>query len=203
MSWQIEDQGGLPGVRSDGLNTTKNAVIGGTLAVTGASTFTGAVTFTAAPVLTLPATGPVKVPVTASGGATRTLTAAQSGSINLFDAAGGVVYTLPAESPGLYYDFLTTVLQTGGSDEIIIATASVFMAGTIVMGQEAITPAANPGPKFFSGNGTSHVELDMNATTTGGGIGSWIRVICISATLWYATGLILSPSGNVASPFST
>jgi hypothetical protein len=51
--------------------------------------------------------------VTASGGSARTLTVNQSGSVNLFDAATSITYTLPAAPvAGLVYDFIWTVLET-------------------------------------------------------------------------------------------
>src|ERR1700680_2828434 len=50
--------------------------------------------------------------------ATVAITAAQSGSTFLFDNAAGTIYTLPTPAVGLSYNFLTTVLQTSGADEV-------------------------------------------------------------------------------------
>lgn len=149
--------------------------------------------------------GPVnrREPVTASGGATRTLLATDSGSMNLFDAATGIAYTLPTPAVGLIYDFVVTVLQTSGTNSIITAaTGTEFIRGYITMFSDVdVTPSGTLGPKGFAGNGTSHVKIDTNATTTGGGIGSWIRVLGVSTTVWQAWGILRSPSGTIATPF--
>ena len=207
----------IPVVAYHGLNTNKNITVGGSSAVDmsgstgifktptgavtigdGAVTISGAITYTS----TTPPIGR-KAPVTASGGATRTLTAANSGSVNLFDAASGVAYTLPTPAVGLVYDFVVTVAQTSGTNSVITAvTASQFIRGYITMFSDVdITPSATLGPKGFAGDGTSHVKINTNATTTGGGIGSWLRLIGVSTTVWQAYGIIRSPSGTIATPF--
>lgn len=139
----------------------------------------------------------------ASGGATRVLTAANSGSVNLFDAATGIAYTLPVPVAGMEFDFIVTVLQTAGANVVATDSAATFLLGTVLMfSGEAVTPSATLGPFQFAGNGTTHVKTTTNGTTTGGGIGSWMRYKAISATQWYVTGVIKSPSGNLATPFS-
>lgn len=156
-----------------------------------------------APTITGAITTGRTIPVTASGGTTRTLTAPNSGSINLFDSAAGITYTLPTPAVGLYYDFVWTVLQTS-SAHVVTAVAAVFLTGAVAMfSGEDVTPSNTLGPKMFAGNGSSHVKLSTNATTSGGGIGSWLRFTCVSATLWYVQGVIKSPSGTIITPFST
>lgn len=201
----------IPAVMQNGLRTQKAATLESTLAVTGAVTMattlavTGVATFTAAPVFTAAPTGQVKVAVTASGGAARTLTAANSGSVNLFDAATSISYTLPAPVVGLYYDFLWTALETGGQAHVIITDAgTTFVAGYVNMISDVnVTPSATLGPKGFAGDGSTHIKVSMNGTTTGGGIGTLLRATCVSATVWYITGIVRSPSGTIATPFST
>lgn len=203
MSGKLEDV--VPGVREFGVNTAKNITTTGNLSVTGTSTLTGVATFTAAPVFTAAPTGQAKVPVTASGGAARTLTAANSGSVNLFDAATSIAYTLPAPVVGLYYDFLWTALETGGQAHNIVTDAgTTFLAGYVhVISDVNVTPSATLGPKAFAGDGSTHVKVTMNGTTTGGGIGTLLRATCISATVWHVSGVVRSPSGTIATPFST
>jgi len=41
----------------------------------------------------------------------------------------------------------------------------------------------------FLGNGTSHVSLNGNGTTTGGIIGDWWRVTLVAASLWQCSGV--------------
>lgn len=187
-----------PNIAINGFNTQKNARFEGTVALVGAATFTAAPVFTAAP------TGQFKKTATASGGTTRTLTAANSGSLNLFDSAAGITYTLPAPVVGLYYDFLWTVLQTSSAHVVVTDAGTTFLQGSVGMfSGENVTPSATLGPKQFAGNGTSHIKTTTNATTTGGGIGGWMRFVCTAATLWTVTGVINSPSGSIATPFST
>lgn len=147
------------------------------------------------------------VAVTASGGATRLLTAAGSGSVNLFDAASGITYTLPANpTVGLYYDFYVSVLQTASSN-IVIANAvpaATYLIGSVVaFSGEQITPSATLGPYINNSPlASTFVQLKTNGTTTGGGVGSWFRFVCVSTTTWFVTGVNHSPSGSIATPFS-
>jgi hypothetical protein len=151
------------------------------------------------------------VAVTASGGATRLLTLANSGSVNLFDAATGIAYTLPASPPiGVYYDFLVTVLQTSGANVIAVNAAPTltYLIGSVLsFSGEQVTPSSTLGPYIDNAPlASSFVKTTTNGTTTGGGAGSWFRFLCVStgaATTWYVTGVNHSPSGSIATLFST
>ncbi len=140
----------------------------------------------------------------ASGGAARTLTAASSGTTNLFDAATTITYTLPAPIVGLVYRFLWTVLETGGQAHVVVTdAATTFLQGVVAMfSGDDVTPSATLGPKMFAGNGSSFVRTTTNGTTTGGGIGSWLEFRCTALTLWTVTGVLKSPSGTLATPFA-
>lgn len=180
--------------------TSATLAVGGTLAVTGTSTFTGVATFTAAPVFN----GGRLSTVTASASATPTLTASQSGSTFLMDRASGTVYTLPAPVVGLRFQFINSVLQTTGANTVVTDAGTTFVTGSIVMfSGENVTPSATLGPKQFAGNGSSHIKVTTNGTTTGGGVGTVLDFLCISSTIWYVTGVVNSPSGSLATPFST
>ena len=159
--------------------TSKNMSVGGTLAVTGATTFTGAIT--------------QKPNFISGSAATVTLTAAQSGSVALFDRAAGIIYTLPAPAVGLYFDFITTVTITTNNAEVATDAGTTFMQGSVRI-------ASAGTPNDFQGNGTSHLRVRSNGTTTGGVLGSGYRVTCVSTTLWNCNGL-LQGSGVAAIPF--
>lgn len=183
----------LSGTLASGTQT-----ITGNMSVSGTSTFTGAATFTAAPVFN----GGRVNNVLASSGNT-TLTAAMSGSTLLFDSASGVTYTLPTPAVGLMYKFVVSTLQTSGAN-VVTSVAAVFQAGAVAMfSGEDVTPSSTLGPKMYAGNGTTHVKTTTNGTTTGGGIGSWLQYTCISSTVWFVEGVLKSPSGSLATPFST
>lgn len=145
-----------------------------------------------------------KAPLIASSSAAVTLKKGQSGSTFLFDRATGTAYTLPAPAVGLVYNFYVSVLQTSGANVVVTNAASVFLTGSVItFSGEDVTPSATLGPKMFAGNGTTHIKTTTNGTTLGGGVGSWMQYHCISATVWYVTGVIKSPSGTIATPFST
>lgn len=135
--------------------------------------------------------------VTASGAATRTLKAAESGTTALFDTATGVVYTLPPPIVGRTFEFAASVAVTSNSYKIITNSASVFLLGNVLVdGGTTETVVNSPF------NGTTHVACTMNGTTTGGKIGTVIRCKAISTTQWLITGIAVG-SGTVATPAAT
>lgn len=135
--------------------------------------------------------------VTASGAATRTLLAGESGTMALFDSAAGVVYTLPAPIVGRTFEFFVSTTITSNSAKIITNSASVFLLGEVFTYTTATASGAG-----FAFNGTTHVACTMNGTTTGGIIGTLIRVKAISTTQWAITGTIVG-SGTIATPAAT
>lgn len=136
--------------------------------------------------------------------ATVQLTAAQSGTICLFDSAAGIVYTLPTAVAGLEYSFACTVTITSGAMEVATKNVATEFIGAGILMAGPDTPAAGPGPKFFPANGTSHVAIKSNGTTTGGAIGSYFTLTCISPTLWVCSGVVAAITGQtIANPFST
>jgi hypothetical protein len=145
-----------------------------------------------------------KRPITASSSAAVTLKRSQSGGTFLFDRASGTSFTLPTPSAGLWFRFYVSVLQTSGANVVVTSGATVFLLGVVQMfSGEAVTPAVNVGPYQFAGNGSSHIKVTTNGTTTGGGIGSVMDFHCMNATQWLVSGALKSPSGNMATPFST
>ncbi len=162
-----------------------NATVTGNLAVTGTTTFTGATNS--------------KASVISGSGATVTLTAAQSGSVCLFDRAAGIVYTLPAPAVGLEFDFMTTVTVTSNSYKVITDAGTTLVAGAILGNVD------NTANKSWVGNGTTHLAVTQAAASTnatGGIIGSWLRFTCVSATLWEAVGMTIA-GGTPSTPFAT
>lgn len=136
-------------------------------------------------------------PVISGTGATATLTAAQSGMSILFDRAAGIVFTLPAPKVGLKYRFIVTVDLTSNAYTINTDAATTFLIGSLLGGIEG---AATDETHFA--NGSTHVGLSMNKTTTGGLIGGIIDLECISSTLWAVTGNT-SCTATPATPFTT
>jgi hypothetical protein len=125
-----------------------------------------------------------------------TLTAAQSGSILLFDVVGATAYTLPAIAAadvGITFEFWSTVTATGAHS--VTAAAADLLIGTVEM---AVTGADT---EVFHPNGSSHLILSMNGSTTGGIEGTRLQFTALSATRWGVIGII-NTSGAQATPFA-
>jgi len=125
---------------------------------------------------------------------TATLGRNQSGSIVRLDRAAGIVITLPTARAGLWYDFLVKTAVTSNTYQVV-AAGSTKVSGTLVA---SITDTAS---KSFVGNGSTHVKVSMNGSTTGGLVGTYFRAFC-NGTTWTFNGENVS-SGSVATPFST
>lgn len=134
-----------------------------------------------------------------------TLTVAQSGAICLWNTAAGYTFTLPAitaNDVGTHFRFIVTVTVTSSNHKLITDAATTYLKGSVLQAVEDTTPAANPGPKDFLFNGTTHVACTMNGSTTGGLHGTEIRVVAISTTQWMITGYVKA-SGIIATPAAT
>jgi hypothetical protein len=141
-----------------------------------------------------------------SGAATVTIKPGQSGEIFLMDVAStGLAYTLPVPRKGLNYTFLYSVAQTGGTNSVTTdSAANTFLFGSVIMfSGEKVTPSSTLGPFQFAADGTDTETFSTNGTTTGGGAGTWVQFWALSTTQWYVWGIVNSPSGNLATPFST
>lgn len=142
--------------------------------------------------------------VTASAGTAVTLKSSQSNGVFLFDVATNFTYTLPTPKVGSVFTFLWTALETGGQAHVITATAPIYLTGAVMaFSGEAVTPSSTLGPyQFSSPIASTYIKVTCNGTTTGGGIGQKLVFTGISATIWSVSGHIVSPSGNLATPFS-
>lgn len=134
--------------------------------------------------------------IISGSGATVTLTAAQSGSTVLFDRAAGIVYTLPAPVVGLTYTFIVSTSVTSNNHKIITDAGTTLLIGGVALS------TATPTATAFYANGTTHLAVTMNGTTTGGLIGAQLQFTCVTSTLWNVTGMSQG-SGTIATPFTT
>lgn len=133
-------------------------------------------------------------------GATRTLTAAESGAVIYLAKADGVVITLPAAALGLMYRFYVPVSVTSNAYKLSTATQGTeFFDGTYLSHDIDGTGVVGV---VFSGDGTTHDNYSMNGTTTGGLVGTELLVVCAAANLWTVSGHNRA-SGTVATSFST
>lgn len=129
-------------------------------------------------------------------GATRTLLPEESGALCLFDAAAGNIYTLPAPAVGMQFEFLATAAVTSNAQKVITNAATVFLLGAVTSGELAAAM------DVFQANGSTHVAISSNGSTTGGLVGSRYKVTAISSTQWVIEGVIIG-SGTLADPFAT
>ncbi len=134
--------------------------------------------------------------VVSGQGATATLTAAQSGSTVLFDRPAGIVYTLPPPVVGMYFACVITASITSNNAKIITDAGTTLLIGSVF---NAV--AAGTGTEFIA-NGSTHIAMTQNGTTSGGLIGSMFWLNCVSTTLWAVSGTILG-SGTIITPFAT
>ena len=134
-----------------------------------------------------------------SQAATQLLTASESGSVFLFDRAAGIVYTLPAAVVGLKYKFWTTVTLTAAAYAIICQVGD-FVLGSIMVADDAVAAESDT----YFGNGTSHTGVSSNKTTTGGLVGGWMEVECLTTSIWMLKGVLQAASGaTVVTPLTT
>lgn len=136
-----------------------------------------------------------------------TLTMAQSGALCLFNSATGYTFTLPAptaDTVGSWFEFACTATNTATVAKVITDAATTFLLGEVWLGVDNTTPAANPGPKAYAFNGSTHRALNQGGTdtTTGGVIGSRFRVTLVTTTQWLVEGLLIG-AGTIATPVST
>lgn len=121
---------------------------------------------------------------------TKALTVNDSGSLVLFTRTAGNTVTLPAITVvGMFIDFATTSIATGGTfNTIITSAATEFLEGGPLYidtdgqagGLDAITS--------FRCNGTSQRALRMDGGVTGGQPGTKFRATAISTTKWSLEG---------------
>lgn len=137
-------------------------------------------------------------PVISGVGATRTLNDSESGSVCLFDRAAGIVYTLPTAKPGMYFDFIVTTSVTSNAAKVITAAGTELLVG----GYTNVDTDTSNAVAAFDGNGSTHVAVSMNGTTTGGLQGTKLRFTCLSSTRWMVEGIVRG-SGTVATAFAT
>jgi hypothetical protein len=137
--------------------------------------------------------------VHASSPAAYDILPSESGDLFLFDSAAGQSFTLPVGVIGMKYEFMTTVDLTSNAYAVLCNTdtAGDFLVGAV---QGAIEGAATD--ETHMANGSTHLGISSNKTTTGGLIGSHYTIECIAANLWSIKGVV-SCTATPATPFTT
>jgi len=131
--------------------------------------------------------------------AAQLLTQSESGSVFLFDRAAGIIYTLPSAVVGLKYKFWTTVTLTTNTYAIICQVGD-FLLGSIMVADDANAAESDT----YFGNGTTHTGVSSNDTETGGLVGGWMEVECLTTSIWMLKGVLQAAGGaTVATPLTT
>ena len=111
------------------------------------------------------------------------------------DACAIVLPEITAALDGLEYKFI--MANDAGADVTITGTdqAGDFYQGTLAVHQVD----ADDG---FAANGSSNNIITMNATTTGGLLGSEINLRAVYGIGWIVWGNVFGTNGTAATPFS-
>ena len=130
----------------------------------------------------------------------RQLVASESGSLILLDAATQITVRLPTPVVGMNFTFLCTVSVTASDTHKVITKtiASEFIVGGIMSASLTIATSGD----FFVADGSTHVAITQNGSTTGGLVGGIFTLTAISTTQWAISGVNVG-SGTNADPFAT
>tara|TARA_R100001530_G_scaffold21584_2_gene17779 strand:- start:315 stop:791 length:477 start_codon:yes stop_codon:yes gene_type:complete len=130
-----------------------------------------------------------------------------SAGVTLDGTDGGVVHIADADACAIVLPEITAALDgieykfimandAGGS----ITITSTDQTGDFYQGTLAVHQVdADDG---FAANGTSNNIITMNATTTGGLLGSEVNVRAMYLTGWIVWGNVFGTNGTAATPFS-
>lgn len=132
-------------------------------------------------------------------GATATLTTEQCGSTIILDRAAGIVFTMPAPVVGCEYKFIVTTSVTSNAYKWSTATQGTDWFRGPLISDDTDSSDALVG---FPCNGTSHDNISMNGSTTGGLVGTTLTITGESSILWHVTGVV-NGSGSVATSCAT
>jgi hypothetical protein len=129
--------------------------------------------------------------------ASRYLTAKEAGSLCVYDASTTVTYYLPTPVAGMTFAFFTAVSVVATDVHVLRCSTGSFLLGALTVGSIATASAAG-----VAANGTTHLGMSSNGSTTGGLIGSYYTLTALSTTQWAIEGFLIG-SSTLATPFTT
>ena len=129
--------------------------------------------------------------------ATKTLTAADSGTTYGFNRAAGIVVTLPTPAAGVHYTFLVETTFTGAGQ---IKTATTdgtdgFLGTAFVFDTGEIGETDNFHPA------SSNDIIDLGQVEQGWLTGGFIRLTGVNTTTWFVEAFLMG-DGTLATPFT-
>ena len=139
--------------------------------------------------------------------ATKTVTAADTGTTYLCNRAGGIVVTLPTAAAGLHYKFVIVTAFTGTFSIDGAAAVDIFTASSNVLIWDKDAPGTVSEKQFYA-DGSDDDKMVMDADTKGRLAGGVIDCVGVatggqgSATaVWQLNGLVYG-DGTLATPFA-
>ena len=145
----------------------------------------------------------MKQVVTSITDSTKTVTAAESGTIFTLNRAGGITVTLPTAAAGLMYEFHIGTTFTG-TLTINADSASDTLQGVLTMVDTDITVndlddgVENCG---FSKPAAADHQIVMDADGKGRLLGGMIKYVCITDSKWVVSGHTIG-DGAIVTPFT-
>ena len=129
--------------------------------------------------------------------ATKTLVAADSGTVYGFNRAGGIVVTLPTPAAGITYTFLVETTFSGAGQ---IKTATTdgtdgFLGNITMFDTGEIGETDNFQPV------ASNDVIDLGAIEQGWITGGIIKLYGVNTTTWFVDGTLMG-DGVLATPFT-
>ena len=130
-------------------------------------------------------------------GASKTLTAADSGTTYGFNRAAGIVVTLPTPAAGVHYTFLVETTFTGAGQ---IKTATTdgtdgFLGTAFLFDTGEIGETDNFHPA------SSNDIIDLGQVEQGWLTGGFIRLTGVNTTTWFVEAFLMG-DGTLATPFT-
>ena len=123
--------------------------------------------------------------------ASKTLVAADSGTIFVCGGGSAAAFILPAasvENIGVNFRFVWTAAET---DAITIATADatdttgdMFVGGLLYCAAAAVNTIAQIAAD------SNLLTFDDNVANSGGGPGTWCELVCVSKSNWFVRGIV-------------
>ena len=139
--------------------------------------------------------------------ATKTLTAADTGTTYLLNRAGGIVITLPTAAAGLKFKFIIGTTFTGTFSIDGASANDIFTAASTIIISDKDAPGT-VSLKQFHADGSDDDKMTMDADTKGRFVGGEIDCLGIatggqgSATaVWQMNGFTFG-AGSLATPFA-
>lgn len=126
-------------------------------------------------------------------GTDNTLTQAQSGTVFRINPAAAVTVTLPTPVVGMSYEFVFTA---DTADDVTFNCASVAesMLGNIVI----IDDEGTENSRSIAADGSTHDRCLFDFSVGPADLGTHVKFVALSTTLWYVSGVAPTAAGNAA-----